>query len=106
MSDNKDKIRIGLIGTGMIGAAHTMFLKQICSLPNMNAELSAVSDINEPRGREFGKNFGYKRFFEKPVELIRSGEVDVVYICTPTSGHPDLTFEAADKKLHIFCEKP
>jgi predicted dehydrogenase len=38
--------------------------------------------------------------------LLRDADINTVFICTPTRFHADLVGAAADRRLHIFCEKP
>jgi predicted dehydrogenase len=38
--------------------------------------------------------------------MLDSGDIDAVYVCVPTGGHKALVLKAAERGLHVFCEKP
>lgn len=101
-----DRVRIGLIGTGVIGAAHSTVLKHIGSaLPGM-LELVAAADPAERARQMFADVYGYRDLYADGHQLIADAEVDAVFVCTPTVYHADLVSAAAQRGVAIFCEKP
>jgi predicted dehydrogenase len=100
------KLRIGLIGAGFIGVSHANAIETIIAENLVPAEFHAVCDTREERARTIAQSFGARRYCTDPFALINSGDVDTVFICTPTKFHPPLVEEAAKAGLHIFCEKP
>lgn len=44
--------------------------------------------------------------FEDYKDLLNSGLVDAVIVCTPSVMHYDVCKMAADKGINVFCEKP
>ncbi|MBQ3816199.1 MAG: Gfo/Idh/MocA family oxidoreductase, partial [Clostridia bacterium] len=54
----KDKIRVAIIGNGIIGEAHLSTYRNI-----PEAEVAAICDINEERLNDVGDRFGIKRRF-------------------------------------------
>ena len=100
-----DQVRIGLIGAGLIGAAHSTTLKAIAEQFDGRLELAAVADPVATQREQFCERYGYRHAFASADELLRS-HVNAVFICTPTKFHADLVHAATDRKLHIFCEKP
>lgn len=101
-----ENLRIGLIGAGFIGVAHANALETIISEELVSAEFVAVCDVDEQRAKTIAESFGAKRYTTEPFALIGSGEIDTVFICTPTKFHPQLVEAAAKQGLNIFCEKP
>ncbi|WP_157248621.1 Gfo/Idh/MocA family protein [Nonomuraea typhae] len=85
------KLRVGIIGTGIMGRGHAEVLAA-----HPDAELTAVS--RNPLG-EAAVYSGYR-------ELIASGDVDAVSITTPDHLHADMMVAAAEAGLHILVEKP
>jgi len=101
-----NKLRIGLIGAGFIGVAHANAIETILSERLVPAEFVAVCDIDEERAQMIASSFGAGRHETDPLALINSGDIDTVFICTPTKFHPELVAVAAKAGLNIFCEKP
>ncbi|HAH20855.1 MAG: hypothetical protein A2Y00_03175 [Omnitrophica WOR_2 bacterium GWF2_43_52] len=94
------KIRFGIIGCGRISKIHTAVLNQ---LPG--AEICAVCDIVEERAKAYAeelKCFCYTDYHD----LLKSKEIDVVNICTPTHMHVTMAVDAALAGKHVVTEKP
>ena len=72
MSDGLERIRIGVIGTGMMGFEH---IRNLAIVPG--AEVTAIADPNE-RSREFGRKThgGEVEIYTDARELIEQAPVD------------------------------
>ena len=92
--------RIGLIGSGFIGAVHASAYQRI-----PNAELVAVADINEVAGKKIADEFSCK-YYQQAEQMLSSEQIDVVDICLPTFLHEQYVALAAKHHKHVFCEKP
>jgi predicted dehydrogenase len=101
-----ESLRIGLIGAGVIGAAHSAVLQQISRALAARVQLIAVADPVAERRNLFRDLYGYQQLFADGHELIRHAEIDTLFVCTPTRYHAELVQAAAARGLHIFCEKP
>jgi predicted dehydrogenase len=101
-----EMLRLGLIGAGFIGVAHANAIETIVHEKLVSAEFAAVCDADAERARAIADSFGAERHCTDPFELIGSGAIDTVFICTPTKFHPELVRAAAERSLNIFCEKP
>jgi predicted dehydrogenase len=95
------KLRVGVIGGGVMGKTHVLSL-----LATTGAELAGIAapDVS-PEVAALCSAAG------APVSgdvtgLLRSGGVDAVVLATPTDTHVSLVEEAAAAGLHVFCEKP
>ena len=97
----REKLGFGIIGCGIISAAH---LKAIESCPE--AELVAVCDIDEEKGRKCAADNGNVTFYKDYLEMVKDPAVDVVCICTPSGLHADGVIAAAKAGKNVFCEKP
>jgi predicted dehydrogenase len=98
--------RIGLIGCGFIGRFHSTSIRTFIKRGLIDAAYVAVCDLDQGRARSFAQAAGVETVFGDPFDLIDSPDIDVVYICVPTSSHRDLVLRAAERGKHIFCEKP
>lgn len=95
-------LRIGVIGTGMIGQDHIRRLTQV--LPG--ARITAVSDIDAERARSVAALLPDARAHATGAELIADQTVDAVLIASWGGAHePDLLAAIAAGKP-TFCEKP
>jgi predicted dehydrogenase len=99
-----DRVRIGLIGAGLIGAAHSTMLREIRERQG-GVDLVAVADPVREQRETVRQRYGFRHAFASADELLKS-DINAVFICTPTVAHAELVHQAADRKLHLFCEKP
>jgi len=95
------KIRVGVIGCGSIAKYRHLPEYQV----NPNVELTAVCDINQERAIETAEKYGVL-FYTDYKELLKSGKVDAVSVCTPNYLHAPITIDALEAGLHVLCEKP
>jgi myo-inositol 2-dehydrogenase / D-chiro-inositol 1-dehydrogenase len=101
-----DALRIGLIGAGVIGAAHSAVLQQISRALAARVQLIAVADPLAERRNLFRDLYGYQQLFADAHDLIARAEIDTLFVCTPTRYHAEIVRAAAARGLHVFCEKP
>ncbi len=98
-----NKVRIGIIGIGNMGSAHSKSILD-GNIPRM--ELGAVCDI-EPSKLSWAKeNLPGVPQFQQYEDLLDSGLVDAVLIATPHYLHPVIAVKAFQKGLHVLTEKP
>ena len=95
------KLRVGVIGCGSI-AQHRHLPEYIA---NKNVELVAVCDINENRVKEIAEKYEAAAYTNYE-ELLTSGTVDAVSVCTPNYLHAPISIAALNAGLHVLCEKP
>ncbi|MCC6954640.1 MAG: Gfo/Idh/MocA family oxidoreductase [Deltaproteobacteria bacterium] len=72
------------------------------------SQLVALVSGDEKKLRQLGKKYGVDKrcSYEDYDELLESGEVDAVFIALPNSLHKDYTVRAAQRGVHVLCEKP
>jgi myo-inositol 2-dehydrogenase / D-chiro-inositol 1-dehydrogenase len=94
-------LRIGVVGTGMMGQFHVQRLAS--SVPD--AQVVAVSDVNVEQAKQVGERVG-ARAYSDGHELIGDEQVQAVLIASPGFTHEEFTLAclAADKP--VLCEKP
>jgi len=100
------RLGVGLIGCGFIGRFHSTGIRAAIRRGLVDAEYVAVCDSDLDRARSFADITGARIVTPHPSDVINSPDVDVVYVCVPTSGHKDLVLQAAAAGKHVFCEKP
>jgi predicted dehydrogenase len=90
----------GIIGAGLIADFHA---KAIQSLPNAN--IKAFSGTNITKARKLAEKYNCK-YYESVADLLKSDEIDIVTIATPSGAHMEPAIEAAHYGKHVLCEKP
>jgi UDP-N-acetyl-2-amino-2-deoxyglucuronate dehydrogenase len=90
----------GIIGAGLIADFHA---KAIQSL--RNARLLGICGTNSQKVRILAEKYGCKAYSGYE-EMLRSGEIDIVTITTPSGAHMEPAIEAARCGKHVICEKP
>ncbi|MGY0193975.1 Gfo/Idh/MocA family oxidoreductase [Leptothrix sp. BB-4] len=95
-------LRIGLIGTGIMGMDHArLFAEQ---LPG--AELALVCDVSKDRAEQVARPFGVPHVTTDAIEAATSDRVDALVIASPDETHAPLTLAAIEAGKHVLCEKP
>jgi predicted dehydrogenase len=94
-----EKFRVGVIGTGFIGAVHVETLKRLG-----NVEVVAISDVSNPQEKA-DKLFVAKGYSDYR-EMIDKENLDAVHICTPNYLHFEQALYALDHGVAVMCEKP
>ena len=107
VSDEKHPVRIGVIGTGMMGCEH---LRNV--MGNPRAIVTAYSDPNE-EPRSWARLTLNESRSDAPVaefsdhrELLSSGLVDAVIVASPNFTHKALLDDIFATDLPVLVEKP
>ena len=100
MSDRKH--RIAIVGTGGIARSHA---RAVTSYPD-RAELVAAVDVDLDRAKEFATNWDIPMVYPSLTELLATGGVDLIHLCTPPNSHVPLAVECLAAGVDVFMEKP
>jgi predicted dehydrogenase len=100
-----EKLRFGVIGTGMMGCEHLRNL-----LPMGDVTVTAVSDPNdEPlewARLTMGNKWDDVRAFRDHREVLTSDLVDAVVIASPNHTHKSILDDVLATDVHVLVEKP
>ena len=96
-----EKIRVGICGLGSMGMHHALML-----VKHENVELVAAADMEEAKRQRAKNELKVSHIFADGRDMIRSVDLDAVWVCAPTYLHSELTVLALGKGCHVFCEKP
>lgn len=97
MSDTFD---IGIIGAGAVGDLHARAISDL-----ERARLVAASRRTESAGRAFADEHDCT-WYSTTRELLDEAQPDVVTIATPSGAHLEPAVAAAERGVHVLCEKP
>jgi predicted dehydrogenase len=97
-------IRIGLVGCGFIGTAHSITLRQLHASGLVDAGVTATYDADTARARSTAEHHDGAMAARDVDALVEA--VDVVWVCTWTAAHAEVVRAAADRGRPVFCEKP
>ena len=95
------KLRWGLVGASTIAAEH-----MIGAFRANGGEAVVVMSTNADRAAAYAKQHGVARATTSLEELVRSKDVDAVYVSTTNELHRDQVLAAAAAGKHVLCEKP
>lgn len=102
-------VRIGLIGAGWMGRAHTTaFLNALMAFgPEYGRPVfEIVSDVNESAAKQASEQLGFSRYTTDWMDVITDENVDVVDIATPNAFHYEIAKAALEYGKNVYCEKP
>lgn len=97
----KDRVAVGLVGSGFISAIHAEALKR-CA----HAEIIAVASPSKGKAEGFAQRYGISRHFTDYRKLLELDELDLVVLGIPNDLHCEVTLNAAAAGKHILLEKP
>ncbi|HEY5898765.1 MAG TPA: Gfo/Idh/MocA family oxidoreductase [Burkholderiales bacterium] len=99
-----------LIRYAVVGCGH---IAQVAVLPafgnaRRNSKLVAIVSGDALKRDELRKKYEVAKAvpYEQYDELLKSGDIDAVYIALPNSMHAEYTERAARAGVHVLCEKP
>lgn len=98
----KDKLRLAVIGCGtQAQLAHIPSIKK-----NPNAELVAISDIDEHKLDQLSVKYSIPKRFRSDDALLKDPGIDAVIIATPSHLHAPVALAALAYNKDVLCDMP
>ena len=94
-------LRWGVVGTGSIARSMAKAIKAA-----NGAELVAVSSRRMESAEAYAEQHGAEHAFDSWAKMATAGEVDAIYVATPTSVREEICIAAARGGKHVLGEKP
>jgi myo-inositol 2-dehydrogenase / D-chiro-inositol 1-dehydrogenase len=94
-------VRIGVIGTGNIGAYHVDRIARRLA----GAYVTAVFDVASARAQEIAAGVGAVSHTHA-LDVIHADDVDAILIASPGQLHPEQVLACIDAGRPVMCEKP
>jgi predicted dehydrogenase len=103
-----ERMRVGIIGGGLMGREAASAFGRWFVLENfpIQAELVAVCDLQESLLNWFRRVPTVKLLTKDHKELLRSPDVDVVYVAVPHNLHEAMYLDVLDAGKDLLAEKP
>ncbi|WP_168120463.1 Gfo/Idh/MocA family oxidoreductase [Paenibacillus sp. HB172176] len=98
---SKEKVRVGIIGCGVIGKQHLKAAREAEWV-----ELAAVADANPEAARGAAEQFGAERMYKDASALLADSSIDAVVLAIPTNIRTEMALRALDAGKHVLLEKP
>ncbi len=102
------QIRIGLIGAGFMGRAHTIAYREVGAVFDLPAPpvLELIAEIDARTATAAASKLGFRRATADWRQLVQDPAVDVVDITAPTAAHREIAIATLAAGKHVYCEKP
>lgn len=102
MNPSPDRIRIGLIGCGLVAQRHATWLAA-----EPRAEIRLCYDPSHSAAKSLAADFAPTAAVEADeAAAFRHDDLDAVILCSPTLKHYEQVCRALDCGWHVLCEKP
>jgi myo-inositol 2-dehydrogenase/D-chiro-inositol 1-dehydrogenase len=101
MTDTSQVIHVGVIGVGNAGQGHIAHYKE---LPNVLVVGVADSDIQ--RAERVAGEFEIEGVYQDYHQLLEDPRLQVVSVTVPPFLHREVVVAAAERGIHVHCEKP
>ncbi len=101
-------LRIGLIGYGFMGRAHSNAFRKVANFFDLKHQpiLKAVCARDAAKAKAFASNWGYESIETDWRRLIERDDIDLIDIASPNNTHSEIAIAAAKAGKMILCEKP
>src|SRR5262245_10758395 len=105
---NRKPLRIGMIGYGFMGRAHSNAYRRVNNFFDLEYEpvLQAVCARDQDKAKKVADTWGYASIESDWRKVIERKDIDAVDICVPNNLHHDIAIAAAAAGKMILCEKP
>jgi predicted dehydrogenase len=97
-----------VLSFGILGAANIAPMALISPaklLPDI-CKVVGVAARDPKKAKDYATKYGIPKVFESYDDLIKSDDIDVVYIPLPNALHAEWTIKAIKAGKHVLCEKP
>jgi predicted dehydrogenase len=102
------ELRVGLIGYGFMGRAHSNAYRQVSQFFDLEYRpvLKAACARSADKIEAFAKNWGWESTETDWRRLIERKDIDAIDIGSPNSSHFEIALAAAAAGKMVLCEKP
>ncbi|MEZ5667870.1 MAG: Gfo/Idh/MocA family oxidoreductase [Alphaproteobacteria bacterium] len=104
----KPPLRVGLIGSGFMGACHANAWRAVSGIFDVPLEpvLELLADVDDAAAAKNAARFGFRRSTGDWRALVADPEIDVVDVTAPNILHHEIGMAAIAAGKIAYCEKP
>ena len=101
-------LRVGLVGYGFMGRAHSHAWRSVASFFDVPVRpaLVAICGRNADAVGRAASTMGWDSSETDWRRLVERDDIDLIDICTPGSSHAPIAITALAAGKHVLCEKP
>lgn len=108
MSAAGTRLRVGMVGHGFMGAAHSQGWRvapRFFDLP-ARPEMSLLIGRDSARVSAAARKWGWEQTSVDWRESVQRDDIDVIDIVAPGASHAEIAIAALESGKHVLCEKP
>ncbi|MEZ5824868.1 MAG: Gfo/Idh/MocA family oxidoreductase [Geminicoccaceae bacterium] len=105
---SRRKLRVGLVGYGFMGKAHSNAWRQVGRFFDVpfEVELTALAARDAEKAQAFADRWSYGSVESDWRRLIERDDIDLIDICAPNHMHREIAIAAAEAGKWVLTEKP
>jgi myo-inositol 2-dehydrogenase/D-chiro-inositol 1-dehydrogenase len=104
----KKKLRVGLVGYGFMGRAHSNAFRKVGNFFPLDheVELVAVCGRDRAKAEAHAATWGFASVETDFERLVARPDIDLIDIASPNNTHKEIAIAAAKAGKMVLCEKP
>jgi len=102
------ELRVGMIGYGFMGRAHSNAYKQVGQFfpSNHRVVLKAACARDAAKAKAFADQWGYESTETDWRKLVERKDIDAIDVCTPNNSHAEIAIGSASICAHFKYTVP
>ena len=96
----RDSIGVGIVGTGLMGVAHTNALRE------NGIQVHGILGSSVEKAQKFAEDMNIDCIYESFEDMLADDTIDVIHLTTPNHLHYVHAKAALLAEKHVACEKP
>jgi UDP-N-acetylglucosamine 3-dehydrogenase len=97
----RNALTVVIVGAGGMGRTHADAWSQ-----TPNVSIAGVVDVLPERVRELAAKYAIPKTGDDYKAMLDAIKPDIVSVCVQADLHPEVACYAAERKVHVLCEKP
>jgi predicted dehydrogenase len=109
MDNARPRLRVAIVGAGMIGRAHAhafRMLRELGPAVPADVDLPVVADVDPHLAADAQRRYGFERTADSWQAVADAPDVDIACIVLPNKQHREASAACLAAGKHVLCEKP